>query len=65
MDEKFLIDTNIIIYYLKDEIPADHIERVEHILERCVTICNENLRATIRYYFPHFNSKIIPSFRIP
>ncbi len=33
MDEKFLIDTNIIIYYLKDEIPTDHIERVEHILE--------------------------------
>lgn len=33
MDEKFLIDTNIIIYYLKDEIPEDHIERVEHILE--------------------------------
>ncbi|MEM1327679.1 MAG: type II toxin-antitoxin system VapC family toxin [Bacteroidota bacterium] len=32
MDERFLIDTNIIIYYLNNEIPANHLERVEEII---------------------------------
>ena len=32
MDEKFLIDTNIIIYYLDDKIPENEIERLENIL---------------------------------
>ncbi len=32
MDEKFLIDTNIIIYYLDDKIPQAHEQRVTQIL---------------------------------
>lgn len=31
MDEKFLIDTNIIIYYLDDRIPEKEIEKLENI----------------------------------
>ena len=32
MDKKFLIDTNIVIYYLKNEIPKNHLEKVEEII---------------------------------
>ena len=31
MDEKFLIDTNIVIYYLNDNIPDKEIGRLENI----------------------------------
>jgi len=38
MDEKFLIDTNIIIYYLDDKIPENEIERLENILSMSFNI---------------------------
>ncbi len=38
MGKKYLIDTNILIYYLENQIPADKIERVEEILENSFAI---------------------------
>ena len=33
MDNKYLIDTNIIIYYLNNDIPNKEIDKIEHIFE--------------------------------
>ncbi|MEM6299016.1 MAG: type II toxin-antitoxin system VapC family toxin [Bacteroidota bacterium] len=32
MDKRYLVDTNIIIYYLNDEIPEESLPKVEEIL---------------------------------
>jgi hypothetical protein len=32
MEDWYLIDTNIINYYLNNDIPTDHLERVEGII---------------------------------
>lgn len=31
MDEQYIVDTNVIIYYLNNDIPDEHLERIEHI----------------------------------
>ncbi len=33
MDKKFLVDTNIIIYYLDNQIPPEQVEKVERIFK--------------------------------
>jgi len=33
MDEKFLIDTNVIIYFLDGKIPENHLDKVSQIFE--------------------------------
>ena len=38
MDEKFLIDTNIIIYFLDDKIPENEIEKLENIFSMSFNI---------------------------
>jgi len=38
MDEKFLIDTNIVIYYLDGKIPELHFDRVSQIFEKSFNI---------------------------
>jgi predicted nucleic acid-binding protein len=38
MGEKFLIDTNILIYYTADEIPEEEIEQIERIFEESFNI---------------------------
>ncbi len=38
MGKKYLIDTNILIYYLENQIPTDKIERVEEVLENSFAI---------------------------
>lgn len=38
MDEKFLIDTNIIIYYLDDNIPPQHEPRITQIFTESFNI---------------------------
>jgi len=38
MDEKFLIDTNIVIYYLEGKIPEKHFDKVSQIFEKSFNI---------------------------
>ena len=38
MDEKFLIDTNVIIYFLDGKIPENHLDNVSQIFERSFNI---------------------------
>lgn len=38
MDEKFLVDTNIIIYYLDNKIPEKEIEKIENIFRNSFNI---------------------------
>ncbi len=38
MESKYLIDTNIIIYYLRNEIPEKEIEKLETIFENSFNI---------------------------
>jgi predicted nucleic acid-binding protein len=38
MDTKFLIDTNVLIYYLDGKIPSNHFERVSQIFENSFNI---------------------------
>jgi hypothetical protein len=38
MDERFLIDTNIIIYYLDDQIPEDHVGTLLDIFQNSFNI---------------------------
>ncbi|MCB1191270.1 MAG: type II toxin-antitoxin system VapC family toxin [Leptospiraceae bacterium] len=38
MDDQYLIDTNILIYYLNDMIPENHVEKVESILRESFNI---------------------------
>ena len=38
MDEKYLVDTNILIYYLADKIPAKEVARIEEIFRTSFNI---------------------------
>ena len=38
MEERFLIDTNIIIYYLSGKIPDSHLNKINQILEKSFNI---------------------------
>ncbi len=38
MEQRYLIDTNILIYYLDGKIPATHLEKVSKIFEKSFNI---------------------------
>lgn len=38
MEQEYLIDTNIVIYYLDGKIPEDHVEKLDEILKASFNI---------------------------